>query len=326
MNKTDKFIEKANNIHGNKYDYSKTHYINNETKICIICPVHGEFYQTPHNHTKSNNPTGCPKCGTNNSVNKRKGDGNNFIEKAKNIHGNKYDYSMVEYANNKTKVRIICPIHGEFQQKPNNHLNGQGCPFCGSNKAIELNKANKSLSLEDFINKSKDAHGDKYDYSKSSYVNYSTKICIICPEHGEFYQYPADHYYKKCGCPKCAKTINKSENRLFNFIKENIECEVIQTYKPSFLKTNKNNQEIDIFIPSLNIGIEYQGIQHFKPIKYWGGDKKLKEVIERDERKRMLCIENNIDLLYFTYEKLDMNGIFNNENKLLEYIKNKASK
>ena len=121
-----------------------------------------------------------------------------FIEKAKQIHGNKYDYSKVEYVNNHTKVCIICPEHGEFWQTPNSHLNGNGCSSC---------KGLKKLTTKEFIERAKQVHGNKYDYSKTIYVNKRTKVCIICPIHGEFYQTPHNHVYQKQGCPECGKNM-----------------------------------------------------------------------------------------------------------------------
>lgn len=117
-----------------------------------------------------------------------------FIEKAKLIHGDKYDYSSVEYVNAMTPVKIICPEHGEFWQTPNNHLRGCRCPRDSFNRRMDTN---------DFVTKAKLVHGDKYDYSKVEYVNSKTKICIICPEHGEFWQQPSMHL-RGHGCPECA--------------------------------------------------------------------------------------------------------------------------
>lgn len=124
-----------------------------------------------------------------------------FIKRAKQVHGDKYDYSKVEYVNSKTKVCIICPEHGEFWQTPSNHLTGRGCPIC---RYINSAK-NNSLTKEEFIEKARAIHGDKYDYSKVEYKNNLTKVCIICPEHGEFWQDPTGHIDKKAGCPRCSK-------------------------------------------------------------------------------------------------------------------------
>lgn len=127
-----------------------------------------------------------------------------FIERANKVHNGKYDYSKVEYINATIKVYIICPTHGEFTQMPCSHLQGQGCPKCGVDKVI----SQKRFSVEDFINKANNTHHFKYEYSKVEYVNSDTKVCIICPEHGEFWQRPADHI-RGIGCAKCSSSIRK---------------------------------------------------------------------------------------------------------------------
>jgi len=130
MKKTNKqFIEEANIRHGFKYDYSKTQYINKREKVCIICPIHGEFWQEASSHLKG---CGCPKCGKKSSQKRQSLNTEQFIERAKKVHGDKYDYSKTEYINSSTKVCIICPIHGEFWQRPKDHTKGIGCPVCKS--------------------------------------------------------------------------------------------------------------------------------------------------------------------------------------------------
>lgn len=124
---TKNFINSASMIHNNKYDYSKVEYINSTTKICIICPEHGKFYQTPANHLQGQ---GCPKCGLNNTIKSLLLTQDQFINRAKIIHNNYYDYSKVVYDRSKTKVIITCPKHGDFEQTPHEHLSGNGCPKC----------------------------------------------------------------------------------------------------------------------------------------------------------------------------------------------------
>ena len=130
------FINKARKIHGDKYDYSKVNYINSSTKVCIICPEHGEFWQTPENHLHKTFPQGCPKCAREKTISYRRSNTNDFIKKAKIKHNNKYVYDKVVYRKNSEKVCIVCPVHGEFWQEPTNHLQGQGCPIC-NNSHIE---------------------------------------------------------------------------------------------------------------------------------------------------------------------------------------------
>ena len=194
---TNQFIEKAKEIHGDKYDYSKVEYVKWNEKVCIICPIHGEFWQIPNDHLQGK---GCKQCGYEKILIKQKITIEQFIERAKLTHGNKYDYSKVEYINARTNVCIICPIHGEFWQSPYNHLKGRGCQKCG----YDLIKNKLTNTLNHFIEKSKEIHGDKYDYSKVEYVNNCKKVCIICPIHGEFWQSPKSHLNGR-GCQKCGE-------------------------------------------------------------------------------------------------------------------------
>ena len=142
------FLEKAKIVHGNKYDYSLIEYKNNYTKIKIICPIHGIFEQVPYAHTS--NKSGCPKCGLEKSSKKQRMSYEKFINKAKIVHGDKYDYRFVKYLGNKDKVCILCKLHGEFWQSPNNHLKGCGCPKCSNNDRISSNEyINKFLSMKE---------------------------------------------------------------------------------------------------------------------------------------------------------------------------------
>ena len=125
------FIEGARKVHGDKYDYSKAVYRGSESKICVICPQHGEFWPTANNHLNS---SGCPQCVGRTVTTER------FIEKARAVHGDKYDYSKVKYVNSTTPVTIICPEHGEFQQKPTLHLCGNGCKECSGNVRLTTDR------------------------------------------------------------------------------------------------------------------------------------------------------------------------------------------
>ena len=235
------FIKKSNQIHNGKYVYDKTNYVNSETKVCIICPKHGEFWQTPHSHLRGQ---GCPKCGKEQNVNSIKLTNEKFIEKSKEVHNGKYDYSKCIYKNSNTKVHIICPIHGDFLQFPSSHLNGHGCNECAN-----MNKLN---NVNDFIYLSNIKHNSKYDYSRVNYINNATKVCIICPEHGEFWQRP-DNHIKGEGCPKCGQILSKAEDEIIDLLKK---CNPQQRNR-----TILDGKEIDIYIPSLKLGIEYNGLR-----------------------------------------------------------------
>ena len=307
----DKFIEKSRLVHGDKYDYSKVEYKNSQTKVCIICPKHGEFYQTPSGHVRGR---GCPVCANEKRSKENRGSLEEFITQARKIHGDKYDYSKVEYCGVMKKVCIICPEHGEFWQTPSQHLRGQGCPKC----------KHRGLTRDGIIGEFRKIHGDKYDYSKFIFEKMNSPAIFICPEHGEFKQTPTKHLRgqgcPKCGkrdagvknrigqaefleraklmhgdkydlstikfttfqdkievncpkhgifsikpydfleghgCPRCANLISNPEKEIYEHIctivgKENVSCN-----DRSILG---NGKEIDIFIPSLKIGFEYNGL------------------------------------------------------------------
>lgn len=175
---TEEFIKRAVEVHGNTYDYRKTEYETAQDPIVIICRKHGDFTQLPYNHLRG---AGCSLC---NKVDKRILGFDEFLDKARAVHEDKYDYSQTVFVNTKTSVKIICPVHGIFEQTPNKHMQGQGCPKCAKNHKDDT---------ESFIRKARAVHGDRYDYSKVKYVDQHTKVCIIDPEYGEFWQQPNSH-------------------------------------------------------------------------------------------------------------------------------------
>ena len=283
---TEEFIKEARKVHGDKYDYSKVEYVNCETKVCIICPKsgHGEFWQTPDNHTRCR---GCPKCKGDKIRERHTSTKEEFITKARKFHGDKYDYSKVVYIGVLKKVTIICTEHGEFEQIPNDHLNGSGCPTCGIEKARER----KTSTKEEFIEKAKEIHVDKYDYSKVNYVNALTKVCIICKDHGEFWQRPVYHIQGR-GCSKC--NLSHLERNVMNYL-DNIG--ITYDYQKRFDWLGK--QSLDFYLPDYNVGIECQGGQHLFPVERFGGDKEFKKILVRDKCKKVLCEEHGVKLLYF---------------------------
>jgi len=211
MDKTELFIEKAIKKHGDKYDYSLVNYINAKTKVTIICKLHGEFEQTPDKHLQG----GCKICGICKCSNNRKSNTKEFIEKAIKKHGDKYDYSIVDYINSNSKIKIICKYHGIFEQTPHNHLTGYACSKCGINILSTLFKKSQDI----FIKESKALHGNKYDYSQVYYINNKTKVTIICKEHGAFEQLPSGHLDGR-NCIKC-KGVQLSTTK--EFIKKAIK-------------------------------------------------------------------------------------------------------
>ncbi len=311
------FILKANEIHKGKYDYSKVNYKNNHTKVCIICSKHGEFWQQPGSHLIGR---GCKECGKEKLSNIKTSNTTEFIKKAKLVHGNKYNYDKVSYIDSQTKVCIICPEHGEFWITPNNHLRGQGCLKCYNKRRNISQKSN----TDEFIKKAKTIHGNKYDYSKVDYVNCSTKICIICPEHGEFWQRPDHHLTSKSGCPKCQE--KHLEREMAKLLKENnILFERQKTFKWLINPKTKHYQYLDFYLPDYNVAIECQGEQHFEARSFFGGEEEFAKTKERDINKLKTCKNNNIELYYFgseKYKNLSLNeNYFSNKKHLLKQIK-----
>lgn len=284
---TEEFIKRAKLIYGNKYDYSKVVYKGIYEKVIIICPIHGEFETTPNNFL--NGKKGCNKCGHIQKWDKRgRMTTEEFIEKAKKVHGEEYDYSKVEYKGTHTKVCIICPIHGEFWQQPANHLSGNKCPRCSK----------EVCDTESFIKKSNLVHNNLYDYSKSKFVTSQTKTIVICKKHGDFVVTPNNHL-KGEGCPICKNSSLEEKTRqcLKN---KNISFEQEKEFE--WLKF-KNPMRIDFYLPKYDIAIECQGEQHFKPINYFNGQKGYKLTIERDKKKKQLCEEHDIKLYYINYDE-----------------------
>lgn len=187
------FIERAKIVHNDLYDYSDSVYINAKEKIVIICKLHGEFKQLPYQHV---NGIGCPECGKLRSSETKIQKGNNqFVKRARSIHGDLYDYSKSVYTGVRKQIIIICRKHGEFTQTPSNHNNhGHGCRACAGTLKI---------TQDDFVLRASDVHNNTYDYSKSIYVNALTQIIITCKEHGDFMQDPHSHLAGH-GCLECS--------------------------------------------------------------------------------------------------------------------------
>ena len=204
---TNEFIERAKEIHGNKYNYSNVEYKNAVTKIRILCNQHGSFQQLPYNHLAGR---GCRQCNPGPNLSNTE----TFILHSQKIHGNKYDYKKVRYVNNHTKVNIRCSIHGDFFQRPNDHLSGHACHLCANQK----NSTDKFKSKQEFIQNAVRIHKNRYDYTGSNYVGCMFKLEIKCRKcKSSFWQTPNDHLDGH-GCPKCVNRISKPETLFLDYI------------------------------------------------------------------------------------------------------------
>lgn len=291
---TEEFVKRAQLIHKDKYDYSKVDYVNKNIKVCIICPVHGDFWQTPDAHLCGH---GCLYCkNTKISVSQRSSK-EEFIKKAKVVHGELYDYSDVEYINNNTKVCIICKKHGAFYQLPSNHLSGKGCEKC----AYESLAAYHSDDKDSFIRKAISVHGNRYSYNEVDYKDSTEKVKIICPTHGSFYQTPS-HHIQGDGCPICRES--KGESRIWVYLnKRNIPFTPQYKLQNESLLCSNKELWVDFWLDDRNTIIEYHGKQHYKPVKLFGGEEQLEKQIERDCALRLYCKEHKIKLIEIPYTK-----------------------
>lgn len=305
----EKFIELANEKHGNLYNYNESIYINKETKIEIKCPMHGYFKQTPEKHLIGQ---GCPKCRYVKSGQSNRKSMETFIKQANEIHGNKYSYNNVKYYNNKTSIVVTCKIHGDFSITPLNFIHGeQGCPICGKEKSI----TSRTYNDDDFIIKANNVHNNKYDYSKVKYVNSNEKVIIICPKHGEFKQEPSNHLFGH-GCNKCRSSHLERKMRKI-LIENNIEH--IEQYKEKWL----GRMSLDFYLPDYNVAIECQGKQHFG-VGGWSKEDELVKIKNRDKIKKELCEQNNIEMIYYS----DLNikypyKVYENVIEIINVLKNK---
>jgi hypothetical protein len=227
-----------------------------------------------------------------------------FIQAAREKYGDRYDYSKVDYKNNKTKVCIICKEHGEFWQRPNDHLSGYGCPRCSGHGSLEHGRR----TTEEFVEDARKVHGDKYDYSKVEYNGVFENVLIICREHGEFWQRPNNHLNGSL-CPKCAKVVNFS--RMAQKVYEKLLAEGYEVEKEKTFDwlVFKRHMKLDFFLPMYNVAVEVQGGQHFRAFDKFGGERNLEEQQERDEAKRMLCEEHGIKLFYITQHNSNIDEI-----------------
>lgn len=277
----EEFVKRAKEKFGDLYDYSLVNWRGVNPKVEIICKVHGSFWKKPTEHMRGQ---GC-NIGCFKEQNK-----NNFLTRVKEIHGNKYDYSEINYINKDTKLRIRCVEHNNwFEQTPRNHLypKNEGCDFCRG----EIYK-----TTEGFVKHAKLKHNNKYDYSKVNYTNSSNKVIIICPEHGEFSQNTSFHL-SGGGCPHCKSS--RGENHI-KYVLKTLNIVNIQQHTFSDCK-NKNPLPFDFYLPDHNLCIEYQGEQHFKPIKRFGGLLGFNKVKLTDSIKKEYCKSKNVILIEYTY-------------------------
>jgi hypothetical protein len=299
----------AKKVHGDAYDYSMTEYVAAKKKVKIACRKHGEFLTTPDNHIRR--ASGCPKCGhaiggektslrlmgkTHNnfigSCCRRRDD---FLLKSKRVHGDRYDYSLVEYKSGKKLVKLICEKHGVFETLPSRHLLGHGCPKC----AREEHRRTQS----EFVRDSVRTHSGKYNYDKAVYQIGRKPVSIVCPLHGEFQQKPNKHLSGH-GCSKCNSSHGERLIRQW-LIEKAVGFEEQKVFPGCVNPVSGCHLRFDFYIPSLTTCVEFDGEQHFRP---WRDGRILAEQVAkiqfRDSVKDDFCKSEGIRLLRIPYSAL----------------------
>lgn len=283
VNNTSYFIERSKLVHGDRYDYTKSIYTRSTNKIEIVCKKHGSFWQKASHHM---NGIGCPICGGRSPYTTE-----SYICKAKEVHGDKYNYSLVVYSRHKDKIQIICPVHGVFNQIAGDHLQGKGCSRCARNVR---------LTTEEFILRAKQVHGDKYTYSNTVYISGHNKVTITCPKHGDFTIDP-QHFLKGIGCSSCKNSLGSNSVRAWL---DNHNISYKAEYKTKECK-DKKELPFDFAISDENgklLGlVEYDGQQHFEPCSLFGKGQGFMITVLHDAIKNQFCEDNNIPLLRIPY-------------------------
>ena len=294
----EEFIEKAESKHGDLYDYSETNYKNLNTKVEILCNLHGRFSQNARNHI---NGSGCPECSHEKRIINNRSNLEEFIKKSEEIFGIlTYQYDKSFYVNSKTTITITCLEHGDFEVKPVHHINSKsGCKKCSKSYRRKTN---------DFISDSKKIHGDKYSYEKTLFASTDKLVKITCYVHGDFEQ-KASHHLLDHGCKKCNES--KGE-KIIGSILENLGIDYVREKKFKECKSKKDALlKFDFYLPKKNICIEYDGIQHFEPLDFFGGIEGFEIQKENDNIKDKFCQQEKIKLIRIGYNENILNKIKN---------------
>lgn len=308
------FICKCKQIHGNAYDYSQVVYINNTTPVKIICKVCGTiFEQLPKVHLKG---CGCKKCKTKEHSKKHSLKIEEFIKRAKSVHKDKYCYDCVVLHGLKNKVKIFCKSCNEyFYQYPGDHLRGIGCPKCGRILASSKTRKSKEIFIEESIN----IHKHLYSYDQVEYKNAHSKVKIFCNRCKTFFFQTPHSHLKGLGCPNC--NCSSNELKIEQILKQNNISFCIQKRFEDC--RDQKPLPFDFYLTEYNMCIEYQGEQHFIPIKRTKSDtnedteKNLNYIKHHDLIKKMYCKDNRIDFFEIMYYE----DVDERMNKLLSSLK-----
>lgn len=288
-------LAKIQDKYGDTYDYTRFVYVNSKTKSIFGCKKHGWFSILPHNLLNR----GCPKCNIEKQRIDRRRDVDDFLATANKKHNYKFKYIIDDWRGSRSKIKIICPIHGEFEMVAIIHLRKHGCSMCGMESRAEQRKT----PIEEFITKAKSIHGNKYDYSHVLYKNNKTPVSIICPVHGTYKQTPNKHLIGR-GCPRCSASHGETAIRAFleshniNYIEQYSDERCWYKRKLRFDFALFNNENLLCLV-------EFDGEQHFREVPEWGGHEQYQYIKTRDAVKDKFCKKNDIPLFRIKYTELD---------------------
>lgn len=287
-------------------------YQNNKIDVPVRCKIHNSIFMVrPSNLVNGNR---CPKCADESRVKKLKqfsgADSpliiklSEAIDRARKIHGNRYDYSLITdeiWQGTSSKYKIICPVHGEFEQKFNSHLAGQGCLKCGQERSASA----ILLGFDGWIRRAKEVHGDIFDYSlvkNTQHFGAKSKIEVVCNICGcHFFPTMENHVYNKTGCPGCNRS--KMEKILAQQLAERrIEFETEKSF-PGLVGVGGGQLRFDFYLPKHKVCIECDGPQHFQYMPtFHQCEQNFKKQQEHDSRKEEFCQKNGIRLIRLSFD------------------------
>ena len=235
-------------VHGDKYDYSlMADDLKAKDKFNVICRVHDTVFSIHANNHLSGK--GCPACGIDTISRKKLKGWDKWVEDFNRVHDGKYNYALNTEITNNSILRIICPAHKTFTQVASSHMQGAGCPECARARTI----AGNTISKAEWVDRFTEVWGDRYDFSKWA-GNSSNVGEVRCKQHNTLFYSNGDNLYRGHGCPSCSIAVSKPETDIRNFIEAH-GFEVVSRYRPDWM----GGKELDLFIPDVNLAIEYNG-------------------------------------------------------------------
>lgn len=319
---TQEFIKRAKEVHDKKrkdqglppYDYSDTEYQNQKDKVTVNCPLHGPFQVLPGNHIRRE--SGCPKCGTLSAAKKQRKEEETFLKQAEEKNKDRVkkglpplDFSQTKYVNATTPIQVICPIHGKLPPTiPHNILTKGGCKQCGYDK---LSK-DRRRSQDEFIRLANEKHHNKFDYSQVDYQGDNVKVVVRCPKHDYSWSVKPYAHLSGQGCPKCSES--KGESIVAKILNQmGWEYERNKIFEGCVGDPNEKGKcfslKYDFYIPSEKIVIEYDGIQHSKPVEAFGGAEAFEKAKRYDEIKNRYAKSRGLKMIRIPHTFKEENSI-----------------